>query len=35
LVARRLLKKVGMDSTYKGAAKVDGEDYTVEKDAAN
>jgi len=24
-----------MDSTYKGAAKVDGEDYTVEKDAAN
>jgi len=35
LVARRLLKKVGMDSTYKGAAKVDGEDYTVEKDAEN
>jgi len=35
LVARRLLKKVGMDATYKGAAKVDGEDYTVEKDAEN
>jgi len=33
LVARRLLKKVGMDKLYSGAAKVDGEDYSVEKDA--
>jgi len=32
LVARRLLKKVGLDKTYGGAGKVDGEDYTVEKD---
>jgi large subunit ribosomal protein L5e len=34
LVARRLLRKVGMDAQYKGAAKVDGEDYSVEKDHA-
>jgi len=32
LVARRLLKKVGLDKNYSGAAKIDGEDYTVEKD---
>jgi len=32
LVARRLLKKVGLDKTYAGNGKVDGEDYTVEKD---
>jgi len=29
LVARRLLKKVGMDKVYAGAQKVDGEDYSV------
>jgi len=33
LVARRLLKKVGIDKLYSGAPKVDGEDYSVEKDA--
>jgi len=29
LVARRLLKKAGLDKQYGGAAKVDGEDYDV------
>jgi len=33
LLARRLLKKQGLGDLYKGAAKVDGEDYDVEKDA--
>jgi len=33
LLARRLLKKTGLDAHYKGAAKIDGEDYDVEKDA--
>jgi len=30
LLARRLLKKVGLDGTYEGKTKADGEDFTVE-----
>jgi len=33
LVSKRLLKKTGLDKLYTGAAKIDGEDYSVEKDA--
>jgi large subunit ribosomal protein L5e len=32
LLARRTLKKLGMDETYEGCTEVDGEDYTVEAD---
>lgn len=31
LLARRLLKKLGLDTIYQGAEKVDGSDYNVEK----
>ena len=31
LCARRLLKKVGLDSQYQGQSKVDGEFYSVEE----
>jgi len=33
LVAKRLLKKAGLDKIYTGAAKIDGEDYNVANDA--
>lgn len=32
LLARRLLKKTGLDSLYKGAAKIDGSDYNVNEE---
>lgn len=33
LCARRVLKKFGLDSIYKGAEEVTGEDYNVEEEA--
>jgi len=33
LIARRLLKQLGMDSKYKGVEKVTGEEYDVEEEA--
>merc|ERR1712194_757833 len=32
LIARRMLKKFGMDKTFKGKEEIDGEDYHVEEE---